>query len=116
MKAENDHVAPDVEVIGGGSGNDTIQGGPVANFLYGVGGNDTLLGGGGADYLYGGDAADTLDGEEGLDTLFGEAGYDSVYTLDGSFDSVSCGDIADDGAVTDAAIGLDAFTNCVLPF
>ena len=45
----------------GGSGNDEISGGDVANHLFGQGGNDTLAGGLGADVLDGGKGVDAAD-------------------------------------------------------
>jgi Ca2+-binding RTX toxin-like protein/subtilisin-like proprotein convertase family protein len=78
----------------GGSGNDEINGGALAevidagadnDIVYANGGNDTLYGGLGLDYLdagegsnlvYGGDGRDVLISGSGNDTLYGDAGDD----------------------------------------
>ncbi|WP_375459324.1 calcium-binding protein, partial [uncultured Enterovirga sp.] len=48
-----------VEVVSGGSGNDSLTGSAGDDELYGDLGNDTLSGGAGDDYLSGGNGADT---------------------------------------------------------
>ncbi|MCZ6522254.1 MAG: Ig-like domain-containing protein, partial [Alphaproteobacteria bacterium] len=76
-------------VLGGGPGNDTVQGGNGPDKIMGYGGDDLLKGKGGGDALYGGTGNDTLQGQKGDDTLFGEDGNDSLSggagddTLDG---------------------------------
>jgi hypothetical protein len=57
---EFDHVAPDVEDVTGGSGDDDLTGSSVANRLHGRAGEDFLDGGPGPDALSGGRAADLL--------------------------------------------------------
>lgn len=59
-------------VIGGG-GNETLEGTPTRDKLYGEGGADRILGGAGKDKLIGGAGKDFLDGGEGNDTLVGDA-------------------------------------------
>lgn len=71
--SESDNVKNDVEVVVGGSGNDTITGGS---------GNDELHGGAGDDVLNGGAGNDTLIGNAGNDTLNGGAG-DDLFENDG---------------------------------
>ncbi len=56
---EGDNVAGDVEIVLGGSGNDTLTGNPSANTLKGNGGNDKLDGRAGPDTLDGGSGTDT---------------------------------------------------------
>ena len=91
----------DLVSVQGGSGNDTIFGAEVDNYIDGGAGddvletgpgNDTLLGGAGNDSLYGdagddslvgGDGNDTLEGGDGNDTLIGGAGSDSLEGGDG---------------------------------
>ena len=53
----------------GGSGNDTLTGDAIANYLGGGAGNDSIFGGDGNDTLVGGLGNDTLDGGLGNDTL-----------------------------------------------
>ncbi|GGZ28903.1 M10 family metallopeptidase C-terminal domain-containing protein [Asticcacaulis endophyticus] len=60
----------------GGSGNDTLYGNSVANFLYGQDGRDLVYAGGGNDTLILGHNDDTAYSEDGDDTLFGEYGHD----------------------------------------
>jgi Ca2+-binding RTX toxin-like protein len=68
----NGDVRSLIENANGGSGNDTITGNQVANYLWGNGGNDVL---------YGLEGGDTLYGWTGNDTLFGGAGIDYAYYL-----------------------------------
>ncbi|MDX0573809.1 hypothetical protein GOD68_26700 [Sinorhizobium medicae] len=62
-----------IEDVLGGSGNDTISGSSVANWIDGGSGNDTLNGREGSD---------TLDGGVGVDRLVGGIG-DDIYYVDG---------------------------------
>lgn len=75
---ENDNDAADIEIVNGGSGNDTITGSAEDNVLNGNGGNDTLNGAGGDDALNRGDADEPLDPGAGDDVLSGGPGNDSV--------------------------------------
>ncbi|MEU4690044.1 calcium-binding protein [Actinoplanes sp. NPDC023714] len=63
----------------GGTGNDTLTGGPAGDFLHGESGRDTLHGRGGADYLVGNSGNDRIHGGAGGDRLFGYAGDDRLY-------------------------------------
>jgi serralysin len=72
----------------GGSGKDTLVGGPYrdvlkggsgADKLWGAGGDDALHGGDGADHLYGGDGYEAIFGGAGDDVLEGGAGYDLLH-------------------------------------
>ena len=58
-----------MEVVLGGSGNDTIRGDNLGDTLYGNGGNNSLYGGSGNDTLYGGAGTDILDGGGGINTV-----------------------------------------------
>jgi Ca2+-binding RTX toxin-like protein len=78
---EGDDVEPDIEVVVGGSGGDTITGSPGDNTLDGGPGSDTLAGLGGADTLQGGandPGGDTLRGGTGTDSLSGGPGEDDL--------------------------------------
>jgi serralysin len=66
----------------GGSGNDTLTGNAVGNFLAGVLGNDSVLGLEGDDTLYGGNGDDTLVGGAGDDLINGGDGEDLVVFSD----------------------------------
>ncbi|MEA2426602.1 MAG: hypothetical protein QOF37_230 [Thermoleophilaceae bacterium] len=61
-----DAIAPDIERIVGGSGNDRLVGDDGNNVLAGAAGDDTLDGGGGADILDGAGGSDTLLARDGL--------------------------------------------------
>jgi Ca2+-binding RTX toxin-like protein len=58
-----------IEQVRGSAYNDTIMGGDVGLFIYGLEGNDDLRGG---TYLYGGPGTDYLDGGPGGDDLHGD--------------------------------------------
>ena len=60
----------------GGSGNDTVTGGALGDFLVGFDGDDALNGGAGKDSLWGVDGNDILNGGSGIDWLWGGAGLD----------------------------------------
>ncbi|WP_314889048.1 Ig-like domain-containing protein [Cardiobacterium hominis] len=71
-----------IENAKGGSGNDTIKGNSVANYLFGFDGDDHLDGGAGNDQLEGGRGADTLTGGKGADTFI------FASPLDGKADTI----------------------------
>jgi M6 family metalloprotease-like protein len=75
-RREFDNVAPDVENVSGGAGNDIIVGSKLDNYLQGRSGNDRLAGLDGADYLEAGNGDDVLDGGLDADFLDGGPGYD----------------------------------------
>ena len=84
---EGDNVIGPVVGIGGGSGNDNLEAGPVTRSLHGGDGDDVLIGnpepnyldgGAGADQLLAGDGTDSLWGGEGADVLSGGGGLDEV--------------------------------------
>lgn len=93
-------VTPGSNNFVGGSGDDTLNGGPANDGLWGNGGNDLLFGHGGDDELngdvgndtlYGGDGSDELSGKTGDDTLEGENGDDVLLGGDGA-DTLNGGD------------------------
>jgi Ca2+-binding RTX toxin-like protein len=65
-------------VIGGGSGNDALVGGPSIDNLYGATGDDTLSAAGNCDNIEGGPGMDKLDGGAGPDMIWGDSGADTV--------------------------------------
>jgi serralysin len=76
-----------------GSGNDTIIGNWVGNFIAGNdgndtvwanNGNDTVFGGNGNDLIGGGSENDQLWGGAGMDTIYGDAGNDQIGGAAGS--------------------------------
>jgi Ca2+-binding RTX toxin-like protein len=62
----------------GGSGNDTIEGGMLADFISGGSGDDSISGGGGNDVIHGGTGDDRIAGEAGDDTIHGGRGMDTL--------------------------------------
>ena len=104
---ELDDINSDIEVVTGGSGDDTLTAASgVAATLNGGPGNDTLIGDSAADTLNGGAGNDTLRGKGGADTLNGDDGDDT-------FDEESAangGDVMNGGAGTDT-VDYSARTN-----
>ena len=66
------------DLLDGGAGNDTVQGGNQDNV------GDDLRGGDGDDWLVASQGPDTLNGGNGADTLHPGAGADVIYTGDGA--------------------------------
>jgi Ca2+-binding RTX toxin-like protein len=89
-KGEGDNVMSDIEVVIGGSGDDSITGSPKRDILRGGAGDDTLVGNDGDDLLVGGDGADVIKGGLGDDTIM-VIDLNSTDTVDGGdgFDSVA---------------------------
>ena len=79
---ERDQANQDVEIVIGGSGNDTIKGTDGSNTFYGNAGDDLLDGRGGNDLLDAGPGRDRLYGGAGNDTLYGSGDNTPDY-LDG---------------------------------
>lgn len=104
---EGDNVMGAITSIGGGSGDDNLEAGPVTRSLSGASGDDILVGtparnflsgGAGNDQLLAGDGSDSLAGDEGADVLSGGGGLDEV-TYGGVVPlRLSIGDGPDDGA------------------
>ncbi|MEH2011610.1 calcium-binding protein [Nostoc sp.] len=94
-----------INVIGT-SGNDTIIGNDLSNFLQGGKGNDIINGNDGSDVLIGGAGNDFIDGGDGNDGALGGAGNDNLI---GGFGN----DVFDGGAGNDTVTGggnLDVLT------
>ena len=94
---DNDDIQADVEVVTGGSEDDSLTAGTNPATLNGGPGNDTLVGGPGNDTLNGGAGNDVLRGMDGADVLNGDAGDDT-------FDEGSAsngGDVMNGGSGTD---------------
>ena len=102
---EKDSVRASVEIVIGGSGNDTIVGSDGSNTLKGGAGHDSLDGGAGNDTLEGEAGADTVRGSDGNDRYFGGADVDTI-----SFVGRTTGvRISLDGVANDGAEGETAF-------
>jgi len=65
-------------IVGGGSGNDSLTGGGGTDIIIGGRGEDVLFGGSGNDYLIGGSDNDSIYGNSGDDTLDGGSGDDLI--------------------------------------
>jgi len=78
----------------GQDGNDTITAGGGADYLEGNGGNDSIIAGGGNDSIYGGAGQDVVNGGDGDDRIFGEADSDGLSGGNGN-DSIWGGTGAD---------------------
>ncbi len=83
-----------IEGLVGGVGNDTIFGNGnliIANYLYGMGGNDFIYGLGGPDVLNGGDGSDNLWGGLGADIHIGgnDAGIDLARYDDANYGNLT---------------------------
>lgn len=76
-------VAPGIELIDGGAGDDWIYGHAGEDQLFG----DMDLDDGGDDHLYGYDGDDELNGGNGNDTLMGGNGRDYLFGGDTGFDT-----------------------------
>jgi Ca2+-binding RTX toxin-like protein len=79
------------DVLIGGDGNDRIDGNDGNDSLFGAGGNDSLNGDFGDDYFEGGAGDDILVGGPGADRLFGLGGNDTLISDDGVRDTVRGG-------------------------
>lgn len=76
------------DTISAAVGWDTVEGEEGNDLIYGLDGYDSLLGGEGDDEITGNNGFDTLEGGDGRDTLTGGLGTDSLYGGDGA-DSLS---------------------------
>jgi Ca2+-binding RTX toxin-like protein len=78
---ENDNIDPTVDIVIGGSGNDSMLADTSlgVRVFYGNAGNDTLTGGPGADRLVGGPGNDLISGLGGNDTLISGRGSDTMF-------------------------------------
>jgi len=100
--SETDNVAADIEILVGGSGDDTLTGSGAADTISGGAGDDTLAGGAGNDILNGGDGDDTFvagTAMDGADVFNGGAGTDTVdYSARSAVGvTVTIDGVADDG-------------------
>ncbi|MCH2131991.1 MAG: hypothetical protein MK179_22855 [Pirellulaceae bacterium] len=84
----------------GGTGNDTIVGGPGHDTIYGQDGDDFLWGGAGMDMIFGGEGRDDLYGGVGADMLYGGPGIDELFGESGN-------DVLDGGSGADMMMGGD---------
>jgi Ca2+-binding RTX toxin-like protein len=92
--SEAGNIHSDIEIVVGGSGNDTISGSALP---------DTLVGGPGNDILNAGDGDDVLDGGLGSDVMNGDAGNDFAdYSSRFLSVTVSLDDVKNDGSLLEA--------------
>lgn len=95
-----------IATIGSGSGNDGgVEDGPVGFRDTLAPTVENLTGGSGNDSLTGNDLANVLVGGLGADSLFGLAGVDTLNAADGIADTViDCGADTDNVALSDSGI------------
>lgn len=74
----------------GGSGDDSLLGGPAGSILNGGSGDDSVSGGSGND---------TISGGIGIDALYGNGGNDSFFEYDGYADTLNGGSGTDNAQV-----------------
>ena len=79
------------DIVHGLAGNDVLRGGADNDRLFGDRGNDKLFGDAGRDLLNGGAGNDTLTGGKGMDTFNGGAGNDVINAKDGNKETINCG-------------------------
>ena len=105
------HGGTGTDFIDGGIDNDTISGGRHGDFLFGNDGDDLILGYNHDDTLDGGEGSPTLPLDGDLDTLIGGAGDDTLYG--GSQNDTIWGgtghDVAYGGEDRDLFVGTSAF-------
>ena len=111
-RGEHDNVAPDIERVFTGGGNDVLIGSPGGDLLRAGSGDDSIDGRGGGDDLYGDGGDDDLVGGRGFDLLKGGPKQDVFHTADGQLDRVRGGpgnDIATDRDPIDRLHAVEAF-------
>jgi Ca2+-binding RTX toxin-like protein len=94
-----------ITVIAGSDKNETLNGTPGADMIFGLAGRNTINGLGGNDLLCGGNSGDTLSGGDGDDSLGGQNG-DDILSGGAGNDRLQGGRGADSfrgGAGTDVA-------------
>lgn len=69
-----------VDVVDAGAGDDTVQAGDDAAYVFGNDGDDTIIAGDGALAAYGGQGDDTLDGSDSIDSYLDGGTGDDVLT------------------------------------
>ena len=87
---EGDRLSGDIEVLVGGSADDTLTGNDGPNLISGAGGNDTIGGSGGNDSVSGGAGNDALSGGPGVDTIDGGEGTNVCDRNEGEAEVASC--------------------------
>jgi Ca2+-binding RTX toxin-like protein len=84
FSAQGDRFVSIENLEGNEDGYDILAGNEVANFIWGLGGDDQVFGRAGADSLFGGLYKDELYGESGNDRLDGGLGADRLDGGDGN--------------------------------
>jgi len=130
----------DIENIRGGSGNDTLIGNSVPNWIRGELGNDSIAAGGGDDWLEGGGGNDTMRGGAGEDWVDYEGvgaalsvnlvsgiatgeGVDLLFEIENicagsGNDTLVCNSVSNDiegglgNDIVDAGLGNDTLSGC----
>lgn len=107
-------IMPEINLIEGTDGDDTLSGGDKDDYVNGYGGNDILIGGSSQDFLSGGTGNDNLSGGDGADFLSGGAGNDTLTGGEGqdsfafgSWDRFGANDASGNDVITDFNPGED---------
>ena len=79
---ENDTINTDVEVLFGGSGNDTLTASSLGSHLFGCRGNDVLAGATGNDVFFGGPGDDVMNGGVGDDRFVEKGTVTAIAAAD----------------------------------
>lgn len=96
--------SPYLDALFGGRDNDTMSGGGFIDFMMGQLGNDTMNGNGQIDLMLGGNGDDAMGGDDGEDLLIGWAGNDRIAGGGGLIDGLFGGRGNDD---LDGQAGMD---------
>jgi Ca2+-binding RTX toxin-like protein len=106
---EGDNVAPDVEDVSTGQGDDTLTGSAGPDRLNTEDGDDLTQGLGGADSMQSSEGADVLRGGAGGDSMFGGSGPDQFFGGAGD-DAFNYEFFDDDTDVYRGGAGFDGIT------
>lgn len=106
-------AAAGYNVIIGNNMPNVINGGPLADAIFALGGNDTVSGGPGDDLICLGLGKDKGNGGRGNDAIFGEEHNDRLRGVAGRdyLDGGTQNDKCDGGAQLDAATACEAVVN-----
>src|SRR6478609_2682282 len=109
---EKDNVRSDIEIVIGGSGNDSMTGSAANDTFHGGPGVDTLFGGAGDDTLVGNSGNDILNGEAGNDTF--DEGLNDALFVSGTEDKGAGADVINGGTGVDTVSYSDRTASVIV--